>query len=119
METKVFRHTKKVFIWDAILCFIIIGFFTAVIHLLRLFSEKLIIDEKHVKLKTGILSNNETDIPFDKINTIAIRQGLLGKILNYGSIVIFTGNDTSGILFGWIDKPKEIKAEIQSRLITL
>jgi len=118
MEEKTLKHTKKIFIWDVILIFVLIGFLTAIVHILQYLSERVFINDRNIRLKTGIFSNNETDIPFDKINTIRIRQNLFGKLLNYGSIVIFTGNDVSGIIFNHLDNPKGIKAAIQERIKT-
>ena len=117
MDEKVYQHTKKVFILDAILFFAwMIGVVTGIIHLAKLLSEKLTIGEKHLKLKTGILSNNEVEVPYAKINTISVKQGLFGKMLNFGAIVIYTGNDTSGIVFNQLDNPSEIKREIQQKM---
>ncbi len=112
-----YQHTKKVFIGDAILVpFMGIGILTGIVHLLKMLSERLSIDEKHLRLRTGILSNNEVEVPYGKINTISVRQGLLGKILNFGSVVIYTGNDSSGIVFAQLDNPSAIKMAIQEKM---
>lgn len=116
MEEKLYRHTPKVFVGDIVLMIVVIGFLTGAVHLLKYLSESLSLDDKHLKLKTGILSNHEVEIPFDKINTISVRQGLLGKILNFGDIVIHTGNDVSGIAFKSIDNPQQIKVLVQSKI---
>lgn len=114
-----YRHTKKVFIGDGILLLLMgVGILTGIVHLLKLMSERLSIDNNHVKLKTGILSNNEVGVPYNKINTISVKQGLIGKMLNFGSIVIYTGNDKSGIEFTQVDSPLEIKMAIQERMDT-
>lgn len=116
MDEKVYRHTPKIFVGDIILLIVFIGFFTGAVHLLKYLSESLSLDDRHLKLKTGILSNHEVEIPFDKINTISVKQGLLGKILSYGDIIVHTGNDVSGIAFKSIDNPQQIKALIQGRI---
>jgi uncharacterized membrane protein YdbT with pleckstrin-like domain len=105
--------TPKVFVWDIILIPVMIGFFTAAYHLLRYLSESITVDDNHVQIKTGILSNHETEIPLSKINSVSIRQGLFGKILGYGDIIISTGNDTNGIVFKNIDKPKDLKETLK------
>ena len=117
MDEQIYQHTKKVFIGDAVLLmFMGVGVLTGIIHLLQRISERLSIDEKHLKLKTGILSNNEVEVPYNKINTISVKQGLLGKILDFGSIVIYTGNDKSGIVFNQLDNPSSIKLAIQEKM---
>lgn len=117
MNDKVYLHTKKVFIGDAILLpFMGLGVLTGFVHLLKFGTEKLTIDDKHVKLKTGILSNNEIEVPLGKINTITVRQGLIGKIFSFGDIVVYTGNDRSGIVFKQLDEPSQIKLHIQGQM---
>ena len=120
MDEKVYRHTKMVFWIDALLVlFYLWGVVSGVIHLMRLMSESLTIGDKHLKLKTGILSNNELEIPYNKINSISVKQGLIARLLGFGSIVIYTGNDVSGIVFKQLNYPSEIKKAIQEKIDTI
>ena len=114
-ENKV-QHSLKPFIKDIILMGVFIGFFTFFIRLLNYFFESLTLDDNHVKLKTGIISNHEIVIPYNKINTVSVKQGILGMILNYGNLIIFTGNDVSGIVFKDIDKPVQLRDIIQQKI---
>lgn len=116
MQEIIYKHTAKVFVSDLILVMFIIGFLTAIVHLLRMISEELVLDSKNVRLKIGILSSHEVDIPLNRINSLAVRQGLVGKILNYGSLIIYTGNDVSGIVFKQLSDPSGVKQLIQSRM---
>lgn len=115
MESKV-NHSLKPFIKDIILMLVLIGFITFTLRLLRFLSESLKLEESHIKLKTGIISNHEVVIPYEKINSVSVKQGLLGLILNYGNIIIFTGNDSSGILFKDIDSPVKLRDLIQQKI---
>ena len=38
--------------------------------------------------KYGMISTHSIEIRFDKIETVQVKQGLLGRILNYGDIVV-------------------------------
>ena len=116
MQEIIYRHTAKVFISDLILALFLVGFLTAIVHLLRMMSEELVLDSKNVRLKIGILSSHEIDVPLNRINSIAVRQGIMAKMLNYGSLIIYTGNDVSGIVFKQLNDPSGVKALIQSRM---
>lgn len=76
------------------------------------YSKTLIIDETGVRYKKGILNITTTELKFKNINSVNISQALFGRILDFGDIVITTGNDTSGIVFGPVDRPEFIKMEI-------
>jgi len=51
-------------------------------------STELVITDKRLIAKYGVVSTHSIEIRFDKIETVRVNQGLLGKILNYGDIVV-------------------------------
>lgn len=67
------------------------------------------LEKDHIVLTTGIISKETADVPYNKINTISVKQGLWGRFLGYGTIVIYTGNDSSGIKVVGIDEPNDLK----------
>jgi uncharacterized membrane protein YdbT with pleckstrin-like domain len=48
----------------------------------------LTIKKKQLILRTGLLVRQTVDIPFTRIESIDIRQTILGSLLQYGSLVI-------------------------------
>ncbi len=76
-------------------------------------SSKFIIEKNGVILEKGIISKHTIDIPYSKINSIQVRQQIIGRMLNYGDIVVLTGNDIAGQVFSGIDDPNAVKAKIQ------
>lgn len=81
--------------------------------LLEYFSNKLRIEKHSIILEKGIISKSTIDIPYNKINSIQVRQGIIGRMLHYGDVVILTGNDIAGQVFEGIDNPQQIKMRIQ------
>jgi len=51
-------------------------------------STELAITNKRLIAKYGVLSTHSIEIRFDKIETVQVSQGLIGRILNYGDIVV-------------------------------
>lgn len=76
---------------------------------LTYFFQHITIDPSTVTLTTGLFAQNSTEIPLAKINTVVVKRGIFGRALNYGNLVIFTGNDKSGIKFRGLDRPDEVK----------
>lgn len=75
----------------------------------------LTIKKKQIILRTGILVRQTVDIPLNKIESIDIRQSLLGSMLHYGSLVIIgTGGSRQSINF--LSKPLTCRRYIEQLL---
>jgi uncharacterized membrane protein YdbT with pleckstrin-like domain len=70
------------------------------------------IKRKQVILRTGILVRQTVDIPLSKIETIDIRQSILGSLLSYGALVI-TGTGGTRHLINYINKPLTCRRYIE------
>ena len=75
----------------------------------------LTIKNTHVILRTGVLVRNTMDIPLSKIESIDIRQPLLGSILHYGSLVI-TGTGGSRQFVHYLNRPLTCRRYIEQML---
>jgi uncharacterized membrane protein YdbT with pleckstrin-like domain len=49
---------------------------------------ELVITNKRLIAKYGLVTTHSIEIRFDKIETVRVSQGLLGRILNYGDIIV-------------------------------
>jgi uncharacterized membrane protein YdbT with pleckstrin-like domain len=72
----------------------------------------LTIKRKQVILRTGILVRKTTDIPINKIESIDIRQSVLGSLLGFGSLVI-TGTGGTRQTINYINKPLTCRRYIE------
>lgn len=75
----------------------------------------LTIKKKQIILRTGLLVRNTLDISLNKIESIDIRQSVLGSILQYGSIVI-TGTGGSRQMVHYLSKPLTCRRYIEELL---
>lgn len=57
-------------------------------------STELVVTDKRVIAKFGLVSTRSIEIRLDKIESVRVQQGLLGKIFNFGDITI-TGTGTT------------------------
>jgi uncharacterized membrane protein YdbT with pleckstrin-like domain len=51
-------------------------------------STELVITDKRLIAKYGVISTHSIEIRFGKIETVRVTQGLVGKLLRYGDIVV-------------------------------
>lgn len=70
------------------------------------------IKRKQVILRTGIIVRQTVDIPLSKIETIDIRQSILGSILRYGALVI-TGTGGTRHLINFLHHPLTCRRYIE------
>ncbi|KTD22529.1 PH domain-containing protein [Legionella londiniensis] len=72
----------------------------------------LTIKKNQVILRTGILVRQTVDIPISKIESIDIRQSLLGSLFRYGSLVI-TGTGGTRQMINYIHRPLTCRRYIE------
>ena len=101
---------------DFLLMIIIIGFYLVIKHLLPYTHNTVTLTDKSVILRRGVFSVATTEVPYTKINTVSVKVSLVGKLLDYGDVVIFTGNDASGIAFKSIQSPEMLKSKLQEKI---
>jgi len=104
--------TTEVLAFLLIIIFIsfILGFIAA---LIRYFTTEYGITDTRVMFKEGVIKRNVEEINLTSIETININQTILGRILNYGSIII-SGRGTSKIILKNIDNPIQTRKLIKN-----
>lgn len=78
---------------------------------------EMAVTNKRVVAKTGIISVHTEELQWNKIESIEIRQGVLGRWLNYGE-VYFSGTGTSYVRFGDVRDPWKVKSQSAEILST-
>lgn len=67
---------------------------------------KIELSERFLSLKTGIFASQVNDISLSKLEGIQVSQSLLGRFLNYGRLIISTGEVSQSYL---VEKPMELR----------
>ncbi len=63
-----------------------------VLKIFQLKSTELVVTNKKIIGKTGLINTKVMDSPINKINNISVEQGLGGKIFGYGKIIVSTSS---------------------------
>lgn len=70
---------------------------------------------RRVVLKRGIITRHTEEMRLDAIETVEIRQGVIGRLLDYGDVRI-TGRGVSVVVLAAIDTPLEVKRDIEDAI---
>ena len=49
---------------------------------------EIIVTSRRVIYKTGFISRNTVEMNLDKVESVLVRQGILGRVLNFGTVII-------------------------------
>jgi uncharacterized membrane protein YdbT with pleckstrin-like domain len=78
-------------------------------------STELVITSKRLIAKFGVTSTQSIEIRFDRIETVRVKQSLMGRILNYGDIVV-TGTGSTFDPIPDISKPMKFRAALNDAM---
>jgi len=84
----------------------------AIYDFIRLKSVEQGVTNKRVVYKTGWISRHSDEMRLTSIETVEIDQGILGRILGFGSVKV-TGRGISDLLFKGVDDPLSVKRKIE------
>jgi uncharacterized membrane protein YdbT with pleckstrin-like domain len=93
---------------------IIAGFIDLIYALIRFFTDALLFTNKRISGRIGLIKTVAMDTPLDKINNVAVSNGLFGKILGYGKINVITSSGSYN--FAKIAKPKVFHSALMQQI---
>jgi uncharacterized membrane protein YdbT with pleckstrin-like domain len=110
------RTHWAVYIWPVILIlFYGIGLIFILTTWIYTKSTDLAVTNKRVIGKWGLISRNTIEQRLDKVDTVQIQQGLLGRILGYGSLRV-TGSGGLGVPVPWIADPLSFRKAVNDAI---
>ena len=76
------------------------------------------ITNKRVIGRSGIISEDFKSSTFKHITSLRVKQGIIGKLFDFGNITIDTSGSGSGVEFIWryVNNPVQVKNEIEKHI---
>ncbi|MDY4884854.1 MAG: PH domain-containing protein, partial [Alphaproteobacteria bacterium] len=74
---------------------------------------EMVCTNKRVVKRTGVINVTTEELHRERIESVEIRQSILGRIFNYGDI-LFSGTGTSKVVFHFINQPRLMKQIIDA-----
>ena len=93
---------------------VVLGAVVLAVAVLRRASSELAVTNKRVILKVGLLETRSVELLLSKVEAIGVTQGVLGKMLGYGDIVV-TGSGGTKEVFAGIQSPLDFRRAVQQQ----
>lgn len=88
----------------------------ALVHFLlrriRASADEFVVTTRRVICKTGLVAREAEHAPIEKIQDISIDQGVVARMLGYGTAVIETASESGRIVFPDIANPEKFRSAI-------
>jgi len=115
-----FRNRPVLFLVCCALIPVGIGLVVLFVWWLRCLATSLVITERRITLRQGLLSKDTNDVLIADIRNVKVRQNLLQRIFGVGTIAVSTsGQSDMEIEVHGVRAPERIKAIIDDRRTAL
>jgi membrane protein YdbS with pleckstrin-like domain len=74
--------------------------------------DEFVVTSRRVIRKVGIFAREVQQAPIEKIQDITIEQGILGRLLGYGTVIVQTASETGMLVFPSVAKPDGFRNHI-------
>jgi uncharacterized membrane protein YdbT with pleckstrin-like domain len=99
-----------------------IGIFVLVFYVIipfaRWYSSEYVFTDRRVITRRGIIAKSGKDVPLAKINNISFNQSVLGRILNYGDLVIDSANSDGPVIISDVPSVETIQRDLYTSIET-
>lgn len=112
----ILAFASKSFGFGLVLLMISIG--VGLARLVAYITSEFGVTDRRVLIKVGFLRRKSLELLLNKVEGIQVDQGILGRVLGYGSIVI-TGTGGLSQPFSRITNPLEFRRKVQERISQL
>jgi len=83
--------------------------------LLDYLTDEMAMTNKRIIVKKGLISRDTLELNISKIESVAVKQGIIGRILGYGTVII---SGTGGVrnTLPCISKPMELQSRFNNSI---
>ena len=100
--------------WAGVACVVVAAIFFG-IGFVRRSATEMAVTNKRVMIKTGLLRRRTFELLLSKVESIGIDEGILGRVLGYGSVVV-RGTGGTPEPFRKVGHPLEFRRQVQQQV---
>jgi uncharacterized membrane protein YdbT with pleckstrin-like domain len=100
--------------WAGVGCLVVAAIFFA-IGLVRRSATEMAVTNKRVIVKTGLADRRTIELLLQRIESIAVEEPAMGRILGYGTVIV-RGTGGTPEVFPQIARPLEFREQVQRQI---
>ncbi len=77
--------------------------------ILRYLSDRAVITTSNLHIRQGVLNIEEITVPLKKIHLVRLRRSYLGRLADYGHLIIEKENSDKEIVYRYIQNPEDVQ----------
>jgi hypothetical protein len=105
---------RSIMYWTAFLCFVL-GAIFFYLGLLKRNATEMAVTNKRVIVKTGLADRRTIELLLQRIESIAVEEPALGRLLGYGTVIV-RGTGGTPEVFPQIARPLEFREQVQRQI---
>ena len=105
---------RNFMIWAALLCFALAAILIF-IGILKRNATEMAVTNKRVIVKSGLADRRTIELLLPRIESIAVEEPALGRILGYGTVIV-RGTGGTPEVFPQIARPLEFREQVQRQI---
>jgi len=103
-----------IFLPGIVLIPVLVGIPLLISAIVAKISTEMAVTNKRVIIKTGLISRRTVELNHAKVETIGVDQGILGRMLNFGAIIV-VGTGGTKEKFPWVAAPLDFRRAVQAQ----
>lgn len=104
--------TRVEWLWYASLLVVVAGLGWGAVHAVELLTSEFAVTTTRLIFKVGLIGRYTTELLLGKVESIGVQQTLLGRLLNYGDLVV-TGTGGAREVFPRVHDPIAFRNHVQ------
>ena len=92
--------------------FLILATGTFIVRRIRASADEYVVTNRRVVRKYGLVAREVEQALLEKIQDVTLRQGVIARLLGYGTIVVETASETGRLVFANIANPEAMRTAL-------
>lgn len=92
--------------------FLILASGTFIVRRIRASADEYVVTNRRVVRKYGLVAREVEQALLEKIQDVTLRQGVIARLLGYGTIVVETASETGRLVFANIANPEAMRTAL-------
>ena len=94
------------------LAFFVIGIIAFVARRIRANMDEFVVTNRRVIRRVGLLAREIQHAPLEKIQDITVEQGIVGRMLGYGTVIVETASEKGMLIFPAVASPESFRTHV-------